>query len=132
MTEELHCSALKADGKTNEVLENHSGTLSRSFLLDSIVLTANSFPSKDEKPGSAGGEGHSILESRSRVVSASAFSKIKLSKLLGTFSLQILKPESSVGGAEMLALVATVAMHAVRVDHQLKLLASRLKGIYQL
>ena len=44
----------------------------------------------------------------------------------------MLQPELVVGLEEVVALVAVIAVHAVRVDHEVELLAFAVKGIQKL
>ena len=45
---------------------------------------------------------------------------------------EVLLPEGVVGFEEVVSLVAIVAMHAVRVDHEVELLAFAVEGIKEL
>ena len=47
-------------------------------------------------------------------------------------SLQIPEPEFVVGILEVASLIASIAMHAVRIDHEVELLAELVKGIDEL
>ena len=45
---------------------------------------------------------------------------------------EVLLPEFVVGVSEVCALVALVAMHTVRIDHEVELLAGTMEGIQEL
>ena len=45
---------------------------------------------------------------------------------------KILEPERPVGLEEMSALIAIIAVHTVRVDHEIELLVAAMKGVDQL
>ena len=51
---------------------------------------------------------------------------------MAVYLFKVFQPEGVVGLKEVVALIAAVTMHAVRVDHELEFLTCAMKGIQEL